>query len=114
MSLEKIYAAWNPTPALLAALGASALLFAGFWLLWRRKAATGGLPRFYAHYRMVIGRSLPPVAIMFWEGVAAGANAAANLARRPYTGNGQTYVLYVVYYFLAVYVAGGGWSALTR
>ena len=25
-----------------------------------------------------------------------------------YTGNGQTYALYVLYYFLALYVASGG------
>jgi len=112
MSLEKIYAAWNPTPALLAALGASALLFVVFWIIWRRKARTGGLARFYAYYRMVIGRSLPPVAILFWDGVAASAAAAAKLARRPYTGNGQTYVAYVIYYFLAVYIFGAGLGGL--
>ncbi|MGV2979151.1 complex I subunit 5 family protein [Camelimonas sp. ID_303_24] len=112
MSLEKIYAAWNPTPALVAALAASALLFAGFWIVWRRTTASGGVGRFYAYYRMVIGRSLPPVAVLFWDGVATGANIASNLARRPYTGNGQTYVLYVMYYFLAIYVAGSGLAGL--
>jgi hypothetical protein len=32
----------------------------------------------------------------------------ADRARVAYSGNGQTYNLYILYYFIALYVAGGG------
>lgn len=108
MSLESIYGYWNPTPALLTALAASGLLFAASLLVYRGKGRTGGFARFYAWYRLMIGQILPPLAILFWQGVATTTGVTAGAVRRVYTGNGQTYVLYVIFYFLAVYIAGVG------
>ena len=62
-------------------------------------------------------RALPPVAINFWNGVTGLTLTTAGVVRQVYTGNGQTYVLYVMLYFLALYAASlgpagfriGGW-----
>ena len=36
--------------------------------------------------------------------------ALADTTRRIYTGDGQTYTLYVLYYFIFLYVASGGFG----
>jgi hypothetical protein len=53
---------------------------------------------------------LPPLAAKFWDGVRDLALAAAANCRQIYTGNGQTYALYVLLYFLALYGASTGLS----
>jgi hypothetical protein len=46
---------------------------------------------------------LPPVATIFWRSIANGTLNVAGFARTLYSGNGQTYALYVIYYFLVIY-----------
>jgi hypothetical protein len=58
--------------------------------------------------KTAIDRITPPIARKFWGGVSLATLALAGRTRRIYTGNGQTYALYVLYYFLALYVASGG------
>jgi formate hydrogenlyase subunit 3/multisubunit Na+/H+ antiporter MnhD subunit len=110
MSLEMIYGYWNPVPTMLIAVAISALLFLLVWFIqrgWRqpglRKPA--GLDSFR---RTALAILTPPVVRGFWRGVARGTVALADGGRSIYTGNGQTYMLYVLYYFLALYAAGGG------
>jgi hypothetical protein len=47
----------------------------------------------------------PPLAFDFWNGLAARTGTLADATRKIYTGNGQTYVLYVFYYFVTLYAA---------
>jgi len=50
----------------------------------------------------------PPWADAVWGGLAAATTTSAEHIRMIYTGNGQTYNLYILYYFLVLYIAGGG------
>lgn len=110
MSLHTIYGYWNPAPVMIAAVVVAAILGAAAWLVYRRGAGrrVGGLPRFYGYYRSMIERTLPPVATVFWNGVTDVTLATAAVVRQVYTGNGQTYALYVLLYFLALYAASAG------
>ena len=113
MSLETIYGYWNPVPVMAVTVAAAALLFAVFWLMYRgKRREIGDLDRFFAFHRALLARALPPVASRFWQGVSDGARAAAGSARMIYTGNGQTYALYVVFYILAIYIASTGLGGL--
>lgn len=112
MALESIYAYWNPTPVLIVALMVTILLFLLFWGRYRTQGRAGSMERFYAFYRPLIGRTLPSLAIGFWQGITGATLECSGLVRRLYTGNGQTYVLYVIYYFLALYLAGTGLAGI--
>ncbi|PWK68997.1 proton-conducting transporter membrane subunit [Aminobacter sp. AP02] len=108
MSLETIYGYWNPMPVLAASTAAAALLFALAWLIYRRARHHGtslDLGRFYNFYQAVLAPVVLPVADAFWNGVSRLVIDAAGSVRRLYTGNGQTYLLYVLYYVVAIYVA---------
>jgi NADH:ubiquinone oxidoreductase subunit 5 (subunit L)/multisubunit Na+/H+ antiporter MnhA subunit len=110
MSLEMIYGTWNPVPTMLIALAISALLFLVMWYIQRRRQRPG-LPKppgLDAFRKTALARLTPPIARVFWRATATATLAAAGRARLVYTGNGQTYALYVLYYFLALYVASGG------
>ncbi|ANY77407.1 NADH dehydrogenase [Microvirga ossetica] len=113
MSLETIYGYWNPTPIMIIALMVAAVLGLIAWLAYsgnRRNVVD--LRRFFAFYRPVIGFASPPVAIVFWRSIADGTLAAANLARGVYSGNGQTYALHVLLYFLVIYVTSTGLAGI--
>jgi formate hydrogenlyase subunit 3/multisubunit Na+/H+ antiporter MnhD subunit len=109
MSLEMIYGYWNPVPVMTFSVVVSAILFGLLWLLRRR-----GSPReraqtsVYDSFKTLFAALTPPFAILFWNGVATATATLALRIRTLYTGNGQTYNLYIVYYFIAIYVAGGG------
>jgi formate hydrogenlyase subunit 3/multisubunit Na+/H+ antiporter MnhD subunit len=113
MSLETIYGYWNPVPTMAIAVAVSVALFVSYWVFrrsgrikWSGARATawsnmaGG---FYNFYKAVFSRLTPPVASAFWEGLAVGTMAVAARTRRVYTGDGQTYSLYVLYYFIVLY-----------
>jgi formate hydrogenlyase subunit 3/multisubunit Na+/H+ antiporter MnhD subunit len=108
MSLESIYGFWNPTPVVIAVLVATAVLFALSLLFYRRKRRAGSNASYFSFYRPILGRTVPPFALMFWRGVSHGALAAAAKIRLVYTGNAQTYALYVLGYFLVLYFASTG------
>jgi formate hydrogenlyase subunit 3/multisubunit Na+/H+ antiporter MnhD subunit len=110
MSLEMIYGTWNPVPTMLIAVSISALLLFALWLIQRRYQGTVSRKKasLEAFRKIALGRLMPPIARGFWHRVAAATLAAAGSVRLVYTGNGQTYALYVLYYFLALYVASGG------
>jgi NADH:ubiquinone oxidoreductase subunit 5 (subunit L)/multisubunit Na+/H+ antiporter MnhA subunit len=116
MSLEMIYGYWNPVPAMVIAVAISATLFVAFWLLRRdgriksagARAWSGPAPAsLYAFYKRVFATLTPPLAEAFWGGLSAGVITIADRIRKIYTGNGQTYTLYILYYFFFLYAASG-------
>jgi len=54
----------------------------------------------------------PPWASEFWAALGVTVGAFAGWTKLLYTGNGQTYNLYILYYFLALYLAAGGFRHL--
>ena len=113
MSLQMIYGYWNPVPTMVAAVVISVALLLAAWLFQRRNApatATIGHSRgvafagFYPFYKPVLIGLTTPLARRFWSGLAAATLALADGTRKLYDGNAQTYVLYIVYYFIALYV----------
>jgi formate hydrogenlyase subunit 3/multisubunit Na+/H+ antiporter MnhD subunit len=122
MSLETIYGYWNPVPIMVGSVVIALALFAAVWFFYRRQrerelAAAGAARQnkiavlaawsradIYGFYRPALGTILVPCAITFWNGVSAGINGMAERLRRVYTGNGQTYALYILYYFIALCV----------
>ncbi|NML34233.1 complex I subunit 5 family protein [Paraburkholderia antibiotica] len=112
MSLESIYGFWNPTPVVIVVLLVAAIAFGLGVLYYRsRRGNAKDAPDFYHFYRPLLSRTVPPFAQTFWRGTSHFALAAAARIRRVYTGNGQTYALYVLLYFLAIYFASTGLSA---
>ncbi len=108
MSLELIYAYWNPVPVMALAVAAAVLLFALLWFAYRAWPL-GAVKRSIYSYAQTIGAALtPPLASGFFAGLVVMTTTAAERSRRIYTGNGQTYNLYIVYYLLVLYTFGGG------
>ncbi len=109
MSLEMIYGYWNPMPVMVTAVVIAAVLFAVIWMAYslrRGSPRSTGPVGLHGFYRPLLEAVSPPVAIAFWDGIAALMGAAGEGVRRIYTGNGQTYVLYVLYFVAAVCLAG--------
>jgi formate hydrogenlyase subunit 3/multisubunit Na+/H+ antiporter MnhD subunit len=111
MSLQMIYAYWDPVPVMTFAVAVSAVLFGMFWLLqrtgWIRapRVRSGGLDAFT---RSVFTALTPPLAAGFWDRTSAVTVLAAGQLRKVYTGNGQTYGLTILYYFIVLYMVCGG------
>ncbi len=107
MSLEMIYGYWNPIPVMIFAMAVAAALFLAVWWLQRvaRQPLGGG---FHAFCRRVCTMLMPPCASAFWSGLSRLTMVCAGQARRLYTGDGQTYSLYVVYYFLLLCIVSAG------
>jgi hypothetical protein len=112
MSLEMIYGYWNLVPVMSAAVAVSALLFTVLWLLRLKSGEVANSQRrilgFYAFYKPTFVTLTPALSSSFWDAVAAGSTSLAEKARRIYTGDGQTYTLYVLSYFIVLYAACGG------
>ena len=119
MSLEMIYGHWNPLPVMGLAVIASGILWAVLLLLQRSgrldpligrtegraKVAASDLV-FYPLFAVLT----PPVVHTFWNGVSAVTLGIAGRTRRIYTGNGQTYCLYILYYLVFLYIICGGFN----
>jgi predicted membrane-bound dolichyl-phosphate-mannose-protein mannosyltransferase len=84
-------------------------VFGLFWLIrrggWLFSSTPVGLHHFFVR---VFAALTPPFATAFWGGLTAATTSLAQRSRTLYTGNGQTYSLYILYYFLVLYIAGGG------
>jgi formate hydrogenlyase subunit 3/multisubunit Na+/H+ antiporter MnhD subunit len=122
MSLELIYGYWDPVPVMAFAVSIAAMLLGLFWLLQRivHRRAVPNLESksrisFYETMKTVFETLTPPWASAFWGVISFATTTFADQIRLLYTGNGQTYNLYIVFYFLVLYMAGGGirqlWSA---
>ena len=114
MSLELIYAYWNPLPVMAAAVAIAAILFGLLWLSHRARSTDprGASAGLYALAQGICTALTPALATRFWGEVNAVTAFAAERSRSLYTGNGQTYNLYIVYYLLALYAFGGGTQQL--
>jgi NADH:ubiquinone oxidoreductase subunit 5 (subunit L)/multisubunit Na+/H+ antiporter MnhA subunit len=123
MSLEMIYGYWNPVPVMAIAVAVSAILFGIFWLL--RRSGRISMPGahssgcrgtssigFHAFYQPLFAMLTPPWVRAFWDGLGALTVSLAGSIRMLYTGNGQTYCLYILYYFIVLYVACGGLESM--
>jgi formate hydrogenlyase subunit 3/multisubunit Na+/H+ antiporter MnhD subunit len=62
---------------------------------------------FYAPYERALGFLTKRRADRFWALVGTGVGALGGIARRLYTGNGQTYALHVVLYVAVLYLIMG-------
>ncbi|MGD2074517.1 MAG: proton-conducting transporter membrane subunit [Gammaproteobacteria bacterium] len=63
---------------------------------------------FFAHYERALGFLVKPRATAFWVGASEWAHTMAASLRVLYTGNGQTYALFILIFFVVLYFANGG------
>jgi len=107
MSLELIYGYWNPWPTMIATVAASAAIIAALWLIRRRRPGKSldaiGARSFYDDYRPLAVALTPPWVSMLWGALTAGIQRLSGAVACVYTGDGQIYTLYVLYYFVALY-----------
>jgi formate hydrogenlyase subunit 3/multisubunit Na+/H+ antiporter MnhD subunit len=59
---------------------------------------------FFAPYRKALGFLTQPLVTIFWETVSELLHSAADILRRFYTGNGQTYAIHLLGFVIIVYV----------
>lgn len=109
MSLEMIYAYWNPVPVMAGSVVVALFLLVVFLLIYRsRRLRSGpaGPTHFYRFYRAAFAPLVTPLANFIWDSVCGMVIGAADVTRRVYTGNGKTYALHVLYYVIALYLLG--------
>jgi NADH:ubiquinone oxidoreductase subunit 5 (subunit L)/multisubunit Na+/H+ antiporter MnhA subunit len=63
---------------------------------------------FFAPYRKALGFLTLPLVTRFWEALVDLLHTAADLLRRLYTGNGQTYAVQLLAFVVVVYVLSRG------
>ncbi|MBT8119636.1 MAG: proton-conducting membrane transporter [Gammaproteobacteria bacterium] len=74
----------------------------------RRPEETHYAYNFFAHYDRAIGFLVRPRATAFWNTIVEWSHTTASSLRIFYNGNGQTYALFVVMYFVAMFLLNGG------
>jgi formate hydrogenlyase subunit 3/multisubunit Na+/H+ antiporter MnhD subunit len=74
----------------------------------RRPEETHFAYNFFAHYDRAIGFLVRPRATAFWNTVVEWSHSMAATLRVVYNGNGQTYALFVIMYFVAMFMLNGG------
>jgi len=74
----------------------------------RRPEETHFAYNFFAHYDRAIGFVVRPRATAFWNAVIEWSHSLAAVLRIFYNGNGQTYALFVIMYFVAMFMVNGG------
>ncbi len=63
---------------------------------------------FFEPYRRAVAPVLRPLVRNFWEGVSEWTLTVGAMLRHIYTGNAQTYVLYIFLYGIALFLISGG------
>lgn len=74
----------------------------------RRPEETHFAYKFFAHYDRAIGFTVKPRATAFWNAVIEWSHSIGAALRIFYNGNGQTYALFVIMYFIALFLFNGG------
>jgi formate hydrogenlyase subunit 3/multisubunit Na+/H+ antiporter MnhD subunit len=64
--------------------------------------------KFFAHYDRAIGFLVRPRATAFWNGAVEWSYTLGSGLRIFYNGNGQTYALFILMYFVAMFLVNGG------
>jgi NADH:ubiquinone oxidoreductase subunit 5 (subunit L)/multisubunit Na+/H+ antiporter MnhA subunit len=62
---------------------------------------------FFAPYRKALGFLVQPFVTQFWGAITDTLHTGADLARRFYTGNGQTYAVHFLAFVVVVYLLAG-------
>ena len=122
LTITSDYGYWSPIPIMVIIGVIFATLFA--WLLFvNRKAqkvkqfnivysaerpyrpeTTHFAWNFFAHYRKALGFLVQPFVTRFWDTVSDLLHTVADLLRRFYTGNGQTYAIQLLAFVVVVYL----------
>ncbi len=63
---------------------------------------------FFAHYDRAIGFLVKPRATAFWNAAVEWSHTLGSSLRIFYNGNGQTYALFILMYFVAMFLVNGG------
>lgn len=74
----------------------------------RRPEETHFAYKFFAHYDRAIGFIVRPRATAFWNAVVEWNHSVGASLRIFYNGNGQTYALFVIMYFVGMFLINGG------
>jgi formate hydrogenlyase subunit 3/multisubunit Na+/H+ antiporter MnhD subunit len=74
----------------------------------RRPEETHFAYKFFAHYDRAIGFTVRPRATAFWNAVVEWSHSLGASLRIFYNGNGQTYALFVIIYFVGMFLLNGG------
>jgi formate hydrogenlyase subunit 3/multisubunit Na+/H+ antiporter MnhD subunit len=74
----------------------------------RRPEETHFAYNFFAHYDRAIGFLVRPRATAFWNASVEWVHTLASALRIFYNGNGQTYALFIIIYFVAMFMVNGG------
>jgi formate hydrogenlyase subunit 3/multisubunit Na+/H+ antiporter MnhD subunit len=116
------YGYWNGTYVMVITIGIFAVLLIVQMLLQRRNKKVGQFNivysgerpstpetthyayNFYAHYSKALGFLMVPVAEKFWDAVSELVHNTAHKIRQIYDGNGQTYLLHIMFFFLVCYL----------
>jgi formate hydrogenlyase subunit 3/multisubunit Na+/H+ antiporter MnhD subunit len=121
------YGYWNGTYVMIISMGIFAIVFAIQVLIQRRNKRIGQFNivysaerpstpetthhayNFYAHYNKALGFLVYPFATKFWNWVTDLFHDIAHQIRLIYNGNGQTYLLHILLFFLfCFYILFGG------
>jgi hypothetical protein len=115
------YGYWNGTYVMVITIGIFGMLLVVQMLLQRRNKKVGQFNivysgerpstpetthyayNFYAHYAKALGFLMVPVAERFWDWVSDLVHDIAHQVRQIYNGNGQTYLLHIMFFFLICY-----------
>jgi formate hydrogenlyase subunit 3/multisubunit Na+/H+ antiporter MnhD subunit len=126
LTITSQYGYWAPIPIMLVVGAIFATLF--LWLLFvNRKAqkvkqfnivfaaerpyrpeTTHFAWNFFAPYRKALGFLTQPHVTRFWTTLSEALHSGADLTRRIYTGNGQTYAIHLLAFVVVVFLLQGG------
>lgn len=120
------YGYWNGTYVMIVVVGIFAILLVVQMLLQRRNKKVGQFNivysgerpstpetthtayNFYAHYSRALGFLMVPFAERFWEWISDLVHSIAHQLRLLYSGNGQTYLMHIMFFFLLCYFLMNG------
>lgn len=112
------YGYWNGTYVMLITMGIFAIVFLIQYLIQRGNRRVGQFNivysaerpstpetthhayNFYAHYEKAVGFLVRPLATRFWDWVADLFHDISDKIRQIYNGNGQTYLIHILLFFL--------------